>query len=96
MSVVTTLLVTSRTLMIIAAAISSFFVLRIRPPRCLCVSPGSPSMSGITATPVSKPERPSARRGKRSIATRIIDAGFPYSAVAAPDHAEKVEGRSQR
>ena len=35
MSVVTTLLVTSRTLMIIAAAVSSFFVLRIRPASVL-------------------------------------------------------------
>ena len=42
MSVVTTLLVTSRTLMIIAATVSSFFVLRIRPARCFWVSLGSP------------------------------------------------------
>ena len=46
-------------LMITAAVESSLRVLRMR-----CAS-SSPSIRGMTATPVSKPESPRARPGKR-------------------------------
>ena len=55
--------------MITAAVVSSFFVPRIRPAGCSSVSPGSPSTCGMTATPVSKPDRPSASLGKTTSAT---------------------------
>ena len=58
--------------MITAAVVSSFFVPRIRPVGFSSVSSGSPSTCGMTATPVSKPERPSASFGKTSRATPII------------------------
>ena len=74
--VVTMLLATSITLMMSAAAVSSFRVLRMRPRGRVSVSPASPLTSGITATPVSKPERPSASFGNSSIATsRASPAG---------------------
>ena len=44
---------------------SSLRVLRMRPAGRAGSSPGSPRTSGITATPVSKPERPRASLGKR-------------------------------
>ena len=37
----------------------------------------SPSTSGITATPVSKPDSPSASFGKTSSATPIMPNGLP-------------------
>ena len=52
--------------MIRAAVVSRVWVLRMRPTGRASVSPGGPCTRGITATPVSKPERPSARRGKTS------------------------------
>ena len=77
-SVVTTLLVMRNTLMISAADVSNFFVLRIRPSGFRSVSPGSPLTSGMTATPVSKPDRPRASRGKTRSATATIIMGLPY------------------
>ena len=63
--------------MISAAEVRSFWVLRIRPAGFAGVSSGSPFTSGITATPVSKPESPSASRGKTSRATATIMIGLP-------------------
>ena len=59
----------SITLMISAAAVSSFFVLRIRPCGFRSVSSASPRTSGMTATPVSNPDKPSASFGNSSSAT---------------------------
>ena len=73
------------TLMISAAVVSSFFVPRIRPAGFSSVSSGSPSTCGMTATPVSKPDRPSASLGKTSSATPTMATTFPCSAVRALD-----------
>ena len=75
-TVVMMLLAISSTLMMSAATSSSFFVLRIRPSGRSSVSPGSPFTSGITATPVSKPERPSASFGNTIIAAASIITGL--------------------
>ena len=66
---VTMLLVIRKTLMISAAVVSSLRVLRIRPVGLgSACRPGRPCTSGITATPVSKPDSPSASFGKSSSA----------------------------
>jgi hypothetical protein len=49
---VTVLVAIRKTLMISAAVVSSFLVLRILPARLPSVSVGSPRTSGITATEV--------------------------------------------
>ena len=54
----------SITLMMSAAVVSSLRALRIRPVGASWVSVGSPATSGMTTTPVSNPDRPSARAGK--------------------------------
>ena len=54
----------SSTVMISAAVSSNLRVLRMRPIGRCVVSAGSPLISGITATPVSKPLSPSASLGK--------------------------------
>ena len=74
--VVTKLLVMRKPLMIRAAVVSSLRVLRMRPRGFSGVSPGSPRTSGITATPVSKPDRPRASLGKTSRATATIASGL--------------------
>ncbi len=66
-----------------AATVSSFRVLRIRPAGCAGSSVGSPSTWLITATPVSKPDMPSASLGKSVRETATIRAGLPCSAVRA-------------
>ena len=63
--------------MISAAASSSRRAPRIRPAGLASVSPGSPWTRGITATPVSKPERPSASLGNSSSETPAIVAQLP-------------------
>ena len=68
---VTKLETTSKTLIKMAAAASNLRVLAMRP------GISSPSTRGITETPVSKPERPSARRGNTSTAARTISRGPP-------------------
>jgi hypothetical protein len=70
-TVVAKLLVIRKPLMIRAAVVSSLRVLRIRPRGRSWVSWGSPRTRGITATPVSNPDRPRASFGKtiRAIAT---------------------------
>ena len=62
--------------MISAAVVSSLRASRIRPRGCAGVSPGSPRTCGITATPVSKPDSPSASFGKTSRATPTIASGL--------------------
>ena len=72
------LLPISMTLMMSAAAAAASCVLRMRACR---IAPRdrrrSPSTSGMTATPVSKPERPSASFGNSKSATTTIVSGLP-------------------
>ena len=58
--------------MITAAVSSSWRAPRMRPAGFCGVSSGSPSTSGITATPVSKPDSPSASFGNSSSETSAI------------------------
>ena len=80
---VTKLLAVSIALMISAAASSSFLVLRMRPVGSRSVSVASPRTSGITATPVSNPDRPSASFGNRMSAIATIISGCPCCAKSA-------------
>jgi hypothetical protein len=57
--------------MMSAAVRKSFFVLRILPAGSSSVSPTSPRTSGITATPVSNPDSPSASLGNRMTAMEL-------------------------
>ena len=68
--------------MITAAAASSLLVLRIRPTGLASLSPGSPSTCVVTATPVSKPESPSASLGKTRNASATMARGLPFSRVS--------------
>ncbi len=63
--------------------VSSRFAPRILPVGSTSVSVGSPSTCGITATPVSKPERPRASFGNTSSAIPTIASGLPCSLVSA-------------
>lgn len=72
-------------LMITAAVVSSFLAPWIRPAGRSGVSPGLPSICGMTATPVSNPDRPRASFGKITSATPIITRGLPRSATSAWD-----------
>ncbi len=78
--------------MMSAAVRSSFFVFRIRPVGCSSVSVGSPLTRGITATPVSKPERPSASFGKSRAARAIIITGLPCAANSADRQLARTSG----
>ncbi len=78
--------------MITAAAVSNLPVLRMRPFGRFGLSPSLPRTSGITATPVSKPESPSASRGNRISDTAIIWNTFPCSCVRASCQSEMSEG----
>ena len=82
-SVVTRLDVMRNPLMISAALVSSRRVPRMRPAGLLGVSEGSPCTKGITATPVSKPDRPRASFGKTIRAIPIITKMFPCCWVSA-------------
>ena len=74
-TVVAKLLVMRKPLMIRAAVISSLRVLRIRPRGRSGLSWGSPRTRGITATPVSNPDRPRAYLGKTTSATATMARG---------------------
>ena len=76
-SVVTVADPISITLMIAAALVSSFLALRIRPAGLSGVSVSSPCTNGITTTPVSKPDRPSASAGNTSMAAATMNTGEP-------------------
>ena len=78
-SVVTRLLEISITLMIDAASVSSLPVLRMRHAGCRGSSVAQPLINGMTTTPVSNPDRPSASRGKRKIAVSAMATGLLYS-----------------
>ncbi len=69
----------SRTLMMRAAVVSSLWAPRIRPSGFFSVSVGSPLICGITATPVSKPDMPSASFGNSSRATPTMAKTLPCS-----------------
>ena len=64
-------------LMITAAVSSSLRVPRMRPTGFSSVSSASPFTCGITATPVSNPDRPRASLGKTSRAMPTISQGLP-------------------
>ena len=87
-SVVTKLESSSITLMIAAAVSSSFRVLATRPFGAPCFlgscprSASPPSISGITVTPVSKPERPRASFGKTRSAPATTSVKSPFAARA--------------
>ncbi len=81
--VVTNELVTRKTLISTAAAVRSRLVPRIRPVGRASVSVGSPPTCGITATPVSKPDMPSASLGKTISETPIMARGLPCCCVRA-------------
>lgn len=70
-------------LMISATVVSSLRVSRTRPSGRAYVSVASPRTWGITATPVSKPDMPSASFGKTRSATPIIATGEECAAVMA-------------
>ena len=84
----------SITLMISAAVVSSLRVLRIRPVGSAGVSPGSPLTSGITTTPVSKPDSPSASAGNTSSEAPMIASGEECASVTADGPVR--EGRGVR
>ena len=67
---VTSALPMSSTLMMSAAVRSSLRVLAMRDRSSVASSSPSPATSGMTATPVSNPDRPSASLGNSSDATR--------------------------
>lgn len=73
----------SITLMMSAAVVRSLRALRIRPVGASWVSVGSPATSGMTTTPVSNPDRPSARAGKTSSAAPMIPKGAECALVIA-------------
>ena len=80
--------VTRKTLMITAAVASIRWVPRMRPTGCCSSSPPGPARRApstwvITATPVSKPDMPSASFGNTRSETATIIAGLPYSAFNA-------------
>ena len=81
--------------MMSAAVRSSFFVLRIRPSGASSVSVGSPSTSGMTATPVSNPDRPSASFGNRMIAIAPIISGSPCCSKSDAFHDRDVLGMAE-
>lgn len=78
--------------MMSAAVVSSVRVSRMRPTGFFSVSSASPWTWGITATPVSKPDRPSARRGKTSSATATIMIGLPCCVVSRVLQSETSDG----
>ena len=69
--------------MISAAVVSSRRVPGMRPAGSCSVSVGAPRTCGITATPVSNPDRPSASFGNTSSATATIISGSACCAVSA-------------
>ena len=69
-----------------AAVCSSHIVCLMRPFGLDGVSPGSPRTSGITATPVSNPDRPSASFGNSSSAMAAIIIGLPCCVSSASCH----------
>ena len=76
-SVVTTLDVSRKTLIVIAAVVSSFFAPAMR---CSGFVPGAspaPRICGMTVTPVSKPDNPSASCGNTTRARARTPIGLP-------------------
>jgi hypothetical protein len=82
-SVLTTIDEASRNADMMTAAVSSSLrVLRMRPAGCAGWSSGSPLISGMTATPVSKPDSPRASFGN-STSTRASMVRPPVPRRAA-------------
>ena len=77
------LLVIRKTLMMTAAVRQQPTGTRDPARRMLGVVIGVPLMCGMTATPVSKPDRPRASLGKTSRATATTMIGLPCWVVSA-------------
>ena len=69
--------------MMSAAVVSSLRALRMRPSGFSAVSVGSPLTSGMTTTPVSKPDSPRASAGKTSSDAPMIPNGAEWAEVIA-------------
>lgn len=91
-SVVMKLVVTRKTLITTAAVVSNRRVPAMRPAGARSVSVSAPWTSGITATPVSKPDSPSASFGNTTRATPIITSGSLYLPVNAEDQSPTTVG----
>ena len=81
-----------KTLMMIAAVVSRRWAPRMRPAGYAGSSSGLPLICGMTATPVSKPERPRASFGKTSRATPTIISGLPFCRNSIPHQSEIAVG----
>ena len=77
------LVVTRNALMMTAAVVSRRRAPLIRPSGSSSVSVAWPRICGMTATPVSKPERPRASFGKTSSAMPTTISGLPWDVVRA-------------
>ena len=82
----------SMTDMISAAVVSSFLVFRIRPVGSAALSVASPLTRGMTTTPVSNPDRPSASAGKTSSEAPSTASGEAWAAVTASVQSVTVPG----
>ena len=77
------LVATRKTLIVTAAVVSSRRVPRMRRSGRPGASDASPWICGMTATPVSNPERPSASFGKTSSASPTATSGLPPVAACS-------------
>lgn len=84
--VVISLLAIRNTLIMSAAHNSSRWVWRMRPAGFCSVSSGLPLTSGISATPVSKPDKPSASFGKSRRDIPTIANGLAWLVKRALSH----------
>jgi hypothetical protein len=78
------------TLIAVAVRLAWVRYVPTRPVGDFASSPGSPFTNGITATPVSNPDRPRASLGNKSSATPTISSGLPLTfgiAKSASRHA---------
>ena len=78
--------------MVSAAVVSSLRAFRMRPVGSAIVSDGSPSTSGMTTTPVSNPDRPSARAGNTSRDAPSTASGEEWASPTAWIQSVKVPG----
>ena len=81
--------------MISAAVVSSFFALRMRPVGSASVSLASPLTSGMTTTPVSNPDRPSASAGNTSREAPRTASGEAWASLTALVQSVNVPGSSK-
>ena len=84
--------VNKNALMMIAAVVSRRFVPRMRPLGTPSASVFPPVICGITATPVSNPDRPSASFGNTMSAIPTTTNGLPFCVASAPHQSETSTG----